>query len=55
MLSFEASMDEAPIPEAAFNLLICTFVLGHADRCKQSYTRLAQVTLHACDWISHRF
>ena len=55
MLSFEASMDEAPIPEAAFNLLICTFVLGHADRCKQSYTRLAQVTLHACGWISHRF
>ena len=44
MLSFEASMDEAAIPQAAFNLLVCTFVLGHPDRCKQSYTRLAQVS-----------
>ena len=45
MLSFEASMDEAPTSQAAFNLLICTFVLGHPDRCKQSYTRLVQVGL----------
>ena len=43
MMSFEAAMDEAPQPHTAFNVLICTHVLGHPERCRQAFTQLAQV------------
>ena len=53
-MAFEAAMDEALQPHTAFNVLVCTHVLGHPERCKQAFVQLTQVGCRSLSELPQR-
>ncbi len=43
MQSMNGVLDAEPDPQAAFNLVLCTFALGDKEMMKQAFSRLVEV------------
>ena len=45
MQSMTGVLDAEPDPQAAFNLVLCTYALGDKEMMKQAFTKLVQVSI----------
>lgn len=45
MHSMNGVLDAEPDPQAAFNLVLCTFALGDKEMMKQAFSKLVEVVL----------
>lgn len=43
MQSMNGVLDTEPDPQAAFNLVLCTFALGDKEMMKQAFSKLVEV------------
>lgn len=43
MQSMNGVLDAEPDPQAAFNLVLCTFALGDKEMMKQAFSKLVEV------------
>ena len=44
MQSMNGVLDAEPDPQAAFNLVLCTFALGDKEMMKQAFAKLVEVS-----------
>ena len=47
MQSMNGVLDAEPDPQAAFNLVLCTYALGDKEMMKQAFSKLVEVS-HSC-------
>ncbi len=48
MHSMNGVLDAEPDPQAAFNLVLCTFALGDKEMMKQAFSKLVEVVHKSC-------
>ncbi len=55
MHSMNGVLDAEPDPQAAFNLVLCTFALGDKEMMKQAFSKLVEVVLKSFCMQHKRF
>ena len=48
MQSMIGVLDAEPDPQAAFNLVLCTYALGDKEMMKQAFSKLVEVSMLCC-------
>ena len=50
MQSMNGVLDAEPDPQAAFNLVLCTYALGDKEMMKQAFAKLVEVSKTSLAW-----
>lgn len=51
MQSMIGVLDAEPDPQAAFNLVLCTYALGDKEMMKQAFSKLVEVSMLCCMFV----